>query len=265
MSLVRWLTDRIILGPTRHSLTPVGKSRRNLPLPGVGSLEVWVNRVGVAARARPDLYLLKFPGTASRAEDPTDAYAHFWPALSIEVWAVNPPGYGGSDGRASLRHIPSMSELAFAAVDRAADGAPVLIAGESLGCVSALYLSARHPVDALVLRDPPPLGEIILGRHPKGPLHRLARALATQLPEGLNTLDNAANSDAPAVMLLSRQDRVVPFEFQQRVAHVYRGPSRHLVLPDADHGDPPTASELAAFTEMTHWLWGAVNRPRGNP
>jgi pimeloyl-ACP methyl ester carboxylesterase len=93
----------------------------------------------------------------------------------------------------------------------------------------------------------------------------LARALATQLPEGLNTLDNAANSDAPAVMLLSRQDRVVPFEFQQRVAHVYRGPSRHLVLPDADHGDPPTASELAAFTEMTHWLWGAVNRPRGNP
>lgn len=119
-----------------------------------------------------------------------------------------------------------MSELAFAEVARATDSAPLVVAGKSQGRVSALYPSASHPVDGLSLRDPPPLRETVLGRHPRGPLRGLARALAAKLPEALDMVDNAAHSDSPAVMLLSQQDRIVPFGLQQRVRDAYRGTSR---------------------------------------
>jgi len=255
------MTDRIILGPTRHSMPAEGKSRQSLVLPGVGPLEIWIDQIGRGSRAEPDLYLLKFPGTASRAEDPTEAVADWWPGLGIEVWSVNPPGYGGSGGRASLRHIPAMSRLALTTLLDTADGAPIVILGESLGCVSALHLAARHPVDALLLRDPPPLRETIRSRHPSGLLGRAAGLLAEQVPEELDVIENAARSDAPAVMLLSRQDRVVPFELQYRVVQAYRGPKQHLVLPEADHGDPPTPSEFGEFKDQTAWLWEAISKP----
>ena len=256
--IFRWMTDRVILGPTRHWMPVEGKSRRTLNLPRIGPLEIWVSRVGPDDRDEPDLFLLKFPGTASRAEDPTDIFAQWWPELSIEVWAINPPGYGGSGGRASLRHIPPMSQLALCGLRDAAHGAPVVVVGESLGCVSALHLAARCSVDALLLRDPPPLRETIRSRHRTGILGRAAELLAAQIPQELDTIRNAAASDAPAVMLLSQRDRVVPFDLQRRVAAAYRGPSQHLVLPDADHGDPPTPSELGEVQDLAAWLWRAV-------
>lgn len=238
-----------------------GKSRRNLALPGVGPLEIWIGRVGPANRAEPDLFVLKFPGTASRAEDPTEALADWWPGLRIEVWSVNPPGYGGSGGQASLRHIPAMSRLALTTLLDTVGGAPVVVLGESLGCVSALHLAARHSVDALLLRDPPPLRETIRSRHPSGLLGRAAGLLAEQVPQELDVIENAASSDAPAVMLLSQQDRVVPFELQYRVVQAYQGPKQHLVLPEADHGDPPSPSEFNEFKDRTAWLWKAISKP----
>lgn len=238
-----------------------GKSRRVLTLSGIGSLEIWIHRVGLQVRAEPDLFMLKFPGTASRAEDPTDSYGNWWPERSIEIWAVNPPGYGGSAGRASLRHIPAMSQLALEALHSAADGTAVVVLGESIGCVSALYLAARHPVDALLLRDPPPLRETIRARHQAGILRRAAALLAEQVPEELDAIDNAIQSDAPAVMVLSQRDRVVPFELQRRVANAYRGPKQHVVLTNAGHGESPSPSEFDAFKDRTGWLWDAVKEP----
>lgn len=260
----RWMTDRIIFGPTRHSMPAEGKLRLTLALPGVGPLEIWVNQVGLATRAKPDLFVLKFPGTASRAEDPTEVFGDWWPGLRIEVWSVNPPGYGGSGGRASLRHIPAMSRLALNTLLGAADGAPVVVVGESLGCVSALHLAARHSVSALLLRDPPPLRETIRSHHQTGFLARTAALLANQVPEELDAIANAAMSDAPAVMFLSQQDRVVPFSLQHRVLAAYRGPKQHLVLPEADHGDPPSQSELGEFKDRTAWLWDAITEPLVN-
>jgi pimeloyl-ACP methyl ester carboxylesterase len=255
------MTDRVILGPTRHPMPAEGRSRRVLQLPGIGPLEIWINQVGPDAQGKPDLFILKFPGTASRAEDPTDVFARWWPDLRIEIWAVNPPGYGGSGGRASLRHIPAMSHSALQALVSAAGGVPVVVVGESLGCVSALHLSARNSVDALLLRDPPPLRETIRSRHRTGLLGRAAALLADQVPGELDVIENAARSDAPAVMLLSQRDRVVPFELQCRVVDAYRGLSQHLVLPEADHGDPPSPSEYGEFKDLTGWLWGAVTAP----
>jgi len=253
-----WLTDRIILGATRHPMPTEGKSRRVLALPEIGQLEVWISRIGANTDVEPDVYVLQFPGTASRAEDPTDALAQWWPELCVEIWSVNPPGYGGSSGRPSLRNIPLMSRIALAALRSEADGIPVVVYGESLGCVSSLHLAARHPVDAILLRDPPPLRETMRSRHEKGFMGWVAGLLAQHIPEELDTLGNAAMALAPAVMVLSQQDRVVPFKLQCSVSDAYLGPRQSLILTDADHGDPPTPIELSEFKVLTSWLWDAI-------
>lgn len=261
---IGWLIDRIILEPTRHPMSTAGMSRPVLMIPDVGPLEIWIHRVGPDVRAAPDLIMLKFPGTASRAEDPTDAYGHWWPELNIEIWAVNPPGYGGSAGQASLRHIPSICHLVLEALRSETDGASVVVLGESIGCVSVLYLAARLHVDALLLRDPPPLRETIRSRHRTGILSPVAALLAQQVPEELDTLANAAKSAAPAVIVLSQRDRVVPYALQRRVVEAYRGPSQHLVLTEADHGESPSPSEFNQFKDRTGWLWDQITNRQTN-
>jgi len=260
LPLFAWVTDRVILGATRHPIPAEGKSRRVLPLPGVGQLEIWVNRVGPDNDEGPDLYVLKFPGTASRAEDPTDALAQCWPERCVEIWSVNPPGYGSSSGRPSLRNFPLMSRVALEALRSEAAGIPVVVYGESLGCVSSLHLAARHPVDAILLRDPPPLRETICSRHETGVLGWAAGLLAQHIPEELNSIENASRAAAPAVMVLSQLDRVVPFKLQRRVADAYCGPRQSLVLTDADHGDQPSPGELGEFRVLTGWLWDAMEQ-----
>ncbi len=262
LSLFAWMTDRVILEATRHPIPAEGKSRRVLTLPGVGQLEIWISRVGPDNDEGPDIYVLKFPGTASRAEDPTDALAQWWPERCVEIWSVNPPGYGSSSGQPSLRNFPSMSRTALEALRSEADGVPILLYGESLGCVSSLHLAARHPVDGMLLRDPPPLRETMRCRHETGILGWVAGLLSEQIPEELDTIENAARAAAPAVMVLSRQDRVVPFSLQCRVSDAYFGPRQSLVLTEADHGDPPTAVELVEFKVMTSWLWDAIEKER---
>ena len=260
LSLFAWVTDRVILGATRHPIPAEGKSRRVLTLPGVGQLEIWVSRVGPDNDEGPDVYVLKFPGTASRAEDSTDALAQWWPERCVEIWSVNPPGYGSSSGRASLRNFPSMSRTALEALRSEADGIPVVLYGESLGCVSSLHLAARHPVDAVLLRDPPPLRETVRSRYETGIMGWFAGLLAQHIPEELDTIENASKAAAPAVMVLSQLDRVVPFNLQRRVAEAYCGPRQSLVLTEADHGDQPSPVELGKFKDLTGWLWAAIEQ-----
>lgn len=262
LPLLAWVTDRVILGATRHPIPAEGKSRHLLSLPGIGQLEIWISRLGPESAVDPDIYVLKFPGTASRAEDPTDALAHWWPERCVEIWSVNPPGYGSSSGSPSLRNFPSMSRIALEALRDQADGIPIVLHGESLGCVSSLHLAARHPVDAILLRDPPPLRETMRSRHDTGILGWVAGLLSQHIPEELDTIENASKAAAPAVMVLSQQDRVVPFDLQCRVSDAYSGPRQSLVLTEADHGDPPTPRELGEFRILTRWLWDTMENER---
>lgn len=104
MSFLSWLTDRLVLEPTRHVIS--ASQRKALHLDhGDEELESWVHRVGRHCTGRPDLYLLEFPRTASRAEDSTDFVEACWSGQCVKIWAVNPPGYGKSTGTASVRKV----------------------------------------------------------------------------------------------------------------------------------------------------------------
>lgn len=99
-------------------------------------------------------------------------------------------------------------------------------------------------------------------RHDTGILGWIAGLLAEHIPEELDTIENAGRSSAPAVMVLSQQDRVVPFDLQCRVSDAYFGPRRSLVLTGANHGDPPTQNELGEFKVLTRWLWDNMENER---
>ena len=253
MSFTSWLTDRIILRPTRHSLHV--PHRKPLLLPhGDGLQEVWVHRVGTNTQKPPDLYLLEFPGTASRAEDSTDFIEHCWQQSCVEIWAVNPPGYGKSSGRASLKTLPAIAECALTALRKQAGDRPVIAAGGSLGSVSALYLAAHHRVDGVMVQNPPALREVILMQSGWWHFKWLTRRIAAQIPGELDSLANARRATVPAIFVTAQQDRVVPPTIQQQIIEVYGGPLKVLAMPQAGHGTLLAEADVERLRPLADWL-----------
>ena len=253
-TFLSWLTDRIILEPSRHGIEVPHKERRLVPHAD-GHLELWVHRAGPATKGNdPDLFVLKFPGTASRAEDSTAWIEHCWPGLCVEIWAVNPPGYGGSSGRPSLRQIPSMASRALDALRDQISGRPLLVAGGSLGCVSALYLAANHRVDGLLLQNPPALRETIHAQSGWWHFAWARSAIARQIPEELGSIGNATRACIPAVFLVAEQDRIVPAQVQRQIIDAYAGPKQVLNRPGADHDTPLDENDLRQLRSVANWL-----------
>lgn len=259
MSLAAWLTDRIILGPSRHEIHAPRREALTFDHEG-GALEIWVHRAGQTDAADPDLYLLEFPGTASRAEDQTQFVEDCWQDLCVEIWSVNPPGYGGSSGAASLRKLPLTAERALQEICRVAGNAPLLVAGGSLGSVSALYLAARHPVAGVLVQNPPALRQVVMARTRWWHFPWAARWVADQIPDELDSLANAARSRAPAVFISAERDSVVPATLQRQVIYAYDGPLKVLSLPDADHATPMTAVQLSQLQPLARWLYDAAEK-----
>lgn len=247
------LTDKLVLQPTRHEIAADGKARRWIEGPGV-RFEVWTEWSGPCTRRHADVFVLKFPGIGGRAERATVHPADVWDDLCAEVWAVNPPGYGGSPGRASLKVLPQTAEAVLAAIRREADGRPVVVTGNSLGSATALHVAASGGVAALILRNPPPLRELILGRFGWWNLNLAAGPIARQIPPELCSIGNAGECRVPAVFISSSRDRIVPASYQQRVFDAYAGPTQIVRLAEADHACPMQEHEMGEYIGRLRWL-----------
>ncbi|MBW3597793.1 MAG: alpha/beta hydrolase [Planctomycetes bacterium] len=247
------LADRLILCPTCEPLDVDGKLRCAVDFGG-GALELWNPQGRELPAGEADLYILKFGGAGSRAERATEHPAEAWPELQSEVWAVNPPGYGGSPGRATLRVLAAAADAAYDAVACRAGDRPILVTGNSLGTAYALSVASRKPVAGMILRNPVPLRQMILGRHGWWSFYLGAAMIAMQTPRELDSVANAARCRSPAVFLASQRDRVVPPRFQQLVMTAYAGDKRVLNLADADHADPLAEHEVEQYRRMLDWL-----------
>ena len=261
--LIASLTDRIILEPSRHDIEVSGKYRRVLPR-GDEQLEIWCHRSGPGPDREADLFVLRFPGTASRAEDITDLLDGSWPDLCVEAWAVNPPGYGASGGRASLAHIPVVGDLVAEQMRQVAGDRPMLVEGGSLGSVSALYVAARWEVAGVVLQNPPPLPEMIRERFPQRYLKPLGAAFARRIPDELDSIGNASRAQARALFVSAQRDEVVPPKFQRQIIEAYAGPKRVFEMPEADHASQFSEDDRARLRPLTDWLRAGFDRKLAN-
>ena len=251
------LADWLILCPTTHRIPADGKSRRTIAL-GDDQIEIWTHRVRADHSDDVDAFVLKLIGAGGRAERATDQPVNFWPDVRAEIWVANPPGYGGNGGRASLQQTPAVADAVFDELEKHAAGRPILVLGSSLGGASAMYLAARRRIDGLIVRNAPPLRQVILGRFGWWNLNVGARLIARQVPEELCCIRNAQRASAPAVFIMSDKDRIVPSRYQRLAIEAYAGPKRLLVLPNADHVTPMIEDEAEQYESLLAWLWTTV-------
>ena len=210
----------------------------------------------------PEAYLLDFTGNGTRAEWIAQSVADRWQNHPVQTYTVNYPGYGGSTGPASMNTMPQMELDAFDDVYKLAAGKPVIVTGHSLGCTAALYVAANRPVAGLVLQNAPPLRQLIIGRFGWWNLWLGAIPIAWQIPTKLDSIANAKQCLAPAVLISSIHDDYVPPKYHKMVYDAYAGP--HYLLPiDGGHNTAPDRSPQ--FPAALDWLWQQLNLPADAP
>jgi pimeloyl-ACP methyl ester carboxylesterase len=252
--MLRRIADAMILEPSREAIAVKQKSRRTLEHGG-DLLDVWVERIAQRHADDTELFVLKLGGAGSRAERTTAHPLDFWTDIPAEVWGINWPGYGASSGRATLSAFAPAAMRAYEEIHRVAAGRPVLVTGNSLGSAVALSLAAtRRDMQGLLLRNPPPLRQLIVGKHGWWNAWAPAWLVAQQIPRDLCAITNARGSDVPALFVTSGRDRIVPPAFQQGIFEHYAGPKNRIVLPDADHADPPSERDVNDYRQSLAWL-----------
>lgn len=226
--------DSLLLHPSRDPMdVPSGTSRSTIAFGG-GTLEAWTT--STATSGVPDAYVLAFDGNASRAEACASRVAALMHDRAVTVWAVNYPGYGASDGEASLDRMAPAALVAYDELARVAAGKPILVYGNSMGATVALHVATKRPVVAAVLQNPPPLRRLILWRHGWWNLWLLALPVALSVPGELDAIGSAESARVPAVFITAREDSIVPPEHQDAVYEAYGGPKRRVSAPGG-HND----------------------------
>lgn len=245
--------DSFVL-PTNHErLSPTGMHRRIVEVAGK-QVEVWITRSPGAVAHEPEAYVLFFVGNADRAERWLSVVADGWDQRPVEAWGMNYPGSGGSDGPAHLGQIGPDALGVYDALRKIAGSRPIFIHAASLGTTAALCVAARRPVAGLVLHNPPPLRQLILGHYGWWNLWLLAIPVSAQIPGDLDSIVNAAHCHAPAVFVLSGKDHVVPPQYQRLVVNAYAGPKRVIPVPDAPHNAPLPREAGQQLQHDINWL-----------
>lgn len=258
-SLRRLMLDRMVLRPSREPLDG-GPQERVMLSAGRLTLECFVQR-NFQVDQVPELLVLKFPGTAGRAERSTSFPMSVADDLRVEMWTWNPPGYGGSPGRARLASIADAAVEFSSAVTTRVAGPPttVWLCGNSLGCATAIYVAAHMQHEAtstgLILRNVPPLRSVVRRVARSYPLGSLADPVIESLPQAMDVTQTAPKVCLPAVFLQSEFDTLVPVSDQNKVVQQYGGPSRVVLLRGIDHSGLTTEEHEPVINEATRWLW----------
>ena len=257
LSFLSWLADRLILVPSRDPIDPDGKERRSIRSPA-GTIETWVGCFPEEI-TEFNLVIVKFPGTAGRAERAGVHPAEIWQDRRSEIWAVNPNGYGGSQGRASVTSIPGMVESVISHVAGARPGVRILVVGNSLGCLAALYAAANFEVAGVLLRNPPPLHQLICERPRYAAWNfGLSSFIAAEVPAELDAIANAARCEMPCLFVQSERDTVVPVGFQDCVIGQYSGTKKVFVIEGAEHHELVGEAQQDAYLDAVKWLAAEV-------
>jgi pimeloyl-ACP methyl ester carboxylesterase len=243
--------DHFVLPPLVHSSNSDGTTRYTVPH-GDGLVENFRARSPGATNQEPKAFVLEFTG--GNACDAAKFLASRWEHRPVEVWVANYPGYGQSTGPRTLKALASAALTCFDEVKRMADKRPIFLEGFSLGTTPALHVAANRPVDGMILQNPPPLRQLILGTRGWWNLWLVAGPVALQIPSELDSTANAQQASAPALFLFAEKDRTVPLKYQQMISDKYAGTKRVIVQVGADHVAPLNQAEEVRLHDAMDWL-----------
>jgi pimeloyl-ACP methyl ester carboxylesterase len=261
MSFIQRLADKLILQPTTNPIDPEQRKRVEIQTPD-GTVEAWTLTMpadDIDNNEHQHILLLKFPGTGGRAERSGPFPANFWHRSSNEIWTVNHRGWGGSDGPATLENFAQTCDSVWQHVTETFPQHRIVLYGNSLGCISALYLAAKYSAAGIYLRNPPPLANIVATRPRYAwPSLGLSRFVAAQVPKELDSIENASRSKCPALFVCSSEDRVVPPRFQEMIIDQYAGQKNVFTIQGADHHHAVPEHQGAAYETACQWLENRV-------
>ena len=207
----------------------------------------------------PSLLVLKFPGTAGRAERASNWPVEFLPEANTNLCTWNAPGYGGSSGPATLTNMARRAARFLSLVTREYQSQQprVWLIGNSLGCATATYLASQTEIaiDGMILRNPPPLVETVKRVARQYPFGRLTDKIAESLPPEMNLSLTAPRANVPTVMLQSERDQLVPPPLQMEVFDALPGPKRLVVMEGLDHDGIATDDHELEIRDAIRWLW----------
>ena len=248
--LLLWLAQRrLMYFPARTDRASDEARARALglePWTDGGTFLGWrTNRVG----ARGSLVVLH--GNAGSALDRAyfaRAFADASPALPLEVYLVEYPGYGARPGAPSQPVLVAAARAAIALARRDWPG-PLLVAGESIGSGVAALAAAEAPaeVDGLLLVTPLASVPAVARRHyPFVPAfalrddYRVDRALPRY--------------GGPVAFLVAGRDEVVFTDLGQALFEAYPGPKRLWLEEGASHNGIDWRPGLARWREILELL-----------
>ena len=240
-SFQRYLLDRMVLRPSRQPLEFIPQQRVML-CKGSTPIECFVQTNFDADRFTPELVVLKFPGTAGRAERSGPFPMSVLSSLRIAMWTWNPPGYGRSKGRASLQKIgESAVEFWHQVSERYPHNPPTWLCGNSLGCVTALNVAAKTDASpnrcGVVLRNPPPLKLVFKRVARTYPLGIWAGPLVDNLCDSMDAMLTAQQCHLPAVFSTIRTGHACPSSLPKQA-------DTYLSWPQANRHHGRTRSRL---------------------
>jgi hypothetical protein len=246
-----WLAQRRLLYfPERSDRASAERQARALglePFTDAGELLGWRARHPAGARGR----LVVLHGNAGSALDRAyfvDAFASAVPALPLDVYLVEYPGYGPRPGAPSQAALVSAARSAIAAARRDGPG-PVLVAGESIGSGVAALAAAEAPaeVDGLLLVTPLASVPAVARRHYRflpALVHRDAWRADLALPR----------YGGPVAFLVAGADEVVFADLGRALFDAYPGPKRLWLEERAGHNTLDWRPGLTRWREMVEFV-----------
>lgn len=192
----------------------------------------WLARVSPAGTATSPFrapLAIYFGGNAEEASWMVAEARRFAP---WSLLVVNYRGYGGNPGKPGERALfaDALALYDWAAARPDVDAGRIVLIGRSLGSGVAVHVAAERKTAGVVLVTPfDSLRAVAQGMYPLIPVSLLLR-------HPFDSLARAAGIDAPLLVLLATQDRVVAPKRARQLYEAWRGP-KQLREFAADHND----------------------------
>lgn len=249
------LADRLMLFPSTAPLEAFGAAERFVET-HVGRMQIWVARGGWEGEPEPETFVLRLEGNGGRAEFSAVPVAERWGERPTEVWAMNHPGFGGSEGPAALDRLIPAALAVLDALVAEARGRPVFIDADSMGSAIGLYLAAERPeaVRGLILKNPPPLRQLVMGRFGWWNLWLAAWPVSLAVPAEMDAISNARRCRMPVVVISARLDSLVPVAYQNRIVEALAGPLQRVWFDGAEHNTPIDEATDRRIVAAVAWL-----------
>jgi uncharacterized protein len=202
-----------------------------------------------SATAKPEQpTILFFHGNAGSIADRAARLA-FYQSQGFGAAFLSYRGFGGSTGSISEQGLLTDAETAYDfLLSQGVPPASIVVLGESLGTGVAVQLAAGREVGAVILEAPyTSAADIAAGLYPWLPVRLLMR-------DQFRSIDHIAAVKAPLLILHGTEDRVIPFDFGQRLFAAANGPKTFRALDGLGHDalfDPGVWALEAAFLVAT--------------